>query len=181
MLQDVEAGAFEEGGELAHVPPTPRAAQAGGVAEYGIARFAGLGVNGVVLGADGTARQQGVSTQLDSLVVGVVSQLAKLIEIGRVLTLRVEATAEGEDDHLETDIGALVNGQAHGIGIGVPHVHEDGVLGDPGCDGSVHAAHGQAAALAIGAVVDEHKGAEGLEDVAGSHIEIRTEGGAALK
>ena len=56
-------------------------------------------------------------------------------------------------------------------------VHDDRVLRDPRRDGAIHAAHRQAFALAVVAVVDQNPGAETFERFARRDIGIRAERG----
>ena len=102
--------------------------------------------------------QERVAADLDAFGAGVIGVFLGAGQGGGLFVFEVEAAAEGEDDHLEAGFGALVDGVGDGALVGEAHVHHERVLGGPGGDGAVHAAHGQAAALAVGGLVRQHPG-----------------------
>ena len=181
MLEDIQAGLLEDLLQLAEIVGAPVAAQAGGVAEDGVAGRAGSRIDDIDFHTDSAARQQGVAAQLNAIGVGVIRQGSESLDVGGRVVLGVKAAAEGEDDHLETDLRTLVHRRLHRFVVGVAHVHEDRILGNPGGNGSVHAAHGETAALAFGAVVEEQKGAEGGQRFTGWDVDIRSPGRSALQ
>ena len=75
-------------------------------------------------------RLRGIAMQ-DAVPIGVGSMAALLgsdIETAQSLA---EAAAEGQDDHLEADLCALVDRGAHLLGLRAAHVHHQRVLGAP--------------------------------------------------
>jgi hypothetical protein len=167
VLQQGEARALEEGTELAVVVLTPLAGERRAVAVGG---GLALWAHDVVAAADAPRGEQRVASDLDPLRPRVVRDLAPACDVGGVLVLDVEAAAEGQDQHLEADLGALVDRRAHGLRLGAAHVHHQRVLGNPGGDGAQHAPAGQAAALALGRVVHQFEGAMALEARAGRQV-----------
>jgi hypothetical protein len=91
-----------------------------------------------VLVADAAAGQKRIPAELDALAVGIIDEFLDPVHVGRVGVLHVEPAAEGHDDHLESDFGALIYRELDRLRVGTADVHENRVLRDPGgeCDTS---------------------------------------------
>ena len=176
VLQHAQAGDLNEVFQLGEIIDAPASAQAG---HYAKASGRSLGVVGGGTGA--AAGQERVAAQCDALGAGVVGQFLHLFLIVGVAALEIESAAEGHDHHFEAYIRALVHGQADRSRVGAADVHEDRVLGDPGGNRAIHAAHGQAATLAVGRVEGHLEGAERGEATAGRDHLVGTARRAALQ
>ena len=170
-IAGIGAVVFEQGEpafpvELVEAPEiigAPLAAQAGGIAERGL--LSGRH-DDVVAAAHGAGGEQGITADLNAPAAGVGGKGLGLGEGGGRFVLHVEPAAETEDEHLESDGGALFDGVGDGGAIGGDHVHHQGILGGPWCDGPVQATHGETGAFAVEAVVGKDPGAERFEGLA---------------
>ena len=181
VFQQVESGLLIERVEFAKVVLSPGAAQAGCVAKLGAAGFARGLVDNIVLGADSSTGQQGVATEFDALAVGIVGQCLPLGECVGILVFEVEAAAEGKDDHLKTNLGALIDCQAHGVRVCPTHMHHQRVFRDPGRDGAIHASYGQALAFSLRTVKHQLEGTKGFKSCPGGDVHVGTDRGTRLQ
>ena len=110
MLQDIESGFLEEGGDLAEIFAAPDATQAGRFSKDGPAVLARLGVDDVVPVGNTPAGQQGIAAQLDAFGMGVIGQILHPRDVDGILVFHVQSAPEAEDDHFEADGRALVDG-----------------------------------------------------------------------
>ncbi len=119
VLEQGKARALEKGVQFGEVVLAPAALQAGRVAEGGRGTLRG---NDIVFRVDAPGSEQGIAPDFNTFRAGIFRVSRHLLQVGVPVILDVEAAAEGEDDHLKADYGALVYGVLHGFPIGEPRV-----------------------------------------------------------
>ena len=164
VLQATHASTLQEGGEFREILLSPIAAKAWTASKRGSTRLPRLGADDVHLRTDRTACQQRIAPHLDAFGMGVVHQLLVSLDILLGNVLHVESAAKGDDDHLVTRLGTLVDSLPHHRGVCGGKMQEDGILGSPWSQGSIEAAREESLALAVVAVerhLENREGAEG--------------------
>ena len=131
VLQQIEISSFEEFLEASLVLSSPLAAEAGRIAENGSARPTGLRMDDVVLLVDLPTAEERIAPNLDAARVRVLNVFPDLGDVDGARVLHVQIAAEGVDDHLEADVGALVDRGAEQRPLRVSHMHHQWIFSRP--------------------------------------------------
>ena len=131
VLQNVEARGGQKGLDALEVADAPRAAQTRAVAEDRAARLAGLRVDHVGFVVDSATGEKRVAAEPNVLGVRVVGQVFELRQICERRIFHVQPGAEAQDHHLETDLGALVDGGFNDLRIACRDVLDQRVCRAP--------------------------------------------------